>query len=148
LYKHLDIVSLVIVQDIVDEKIVDKRMHLPIYVLDLDKIILQTRLYITKSIKTSIILDNNVLEMPKNKISLHLHKKRMQIDSVQMSIKFISLKALSISSHVIFVIVFTTLKLCLKTTSKKTIKQTKSIKFAIRIDQRQRVNVIKIDASF
>jgi len=82
LYERLDIVSLVIVQDIVDKKIIDKRMHLFIYVIGVNEVVLEARSYVTKDIKTSIILDNDVLEMSKNKISLHLHSKRMQIDSV------------------------------------------------------------------
>lgn len=82
LYRRLDIVLFVIVRDIVDKKIVDKRMHLSIYIIDVNKIILQTRLYVTKDIKASIILGNNVLEISKNKISLHLYNKQMQINNV------------------------------------------------------------------
>jgi hypothetical protein len=109
-------------------------MQLLIYVLDVNEIILQACLYVIKSIKTSIILDNDVLEMFKNKISLHLYNKRMQIDRIQMSIKFISSKALSMSFYVIFVIASIILKLCLKTINKRIIKQAKLIKFVMRID--------------
>ncbi len=118
LYERLDIVSLVIVQDIVDKKIINKRMHLSIYVIDVNEIVLRAYSYVTKDIKIDIILDNDVLEMFKNKISLHLHSKRMQINNVQVSIKFILLKASSISFYVIFIIVFIILKSCLKTTNK------------------------------
>jgi len=82
LYRRLNIVLLVIVQDIINKKIVDKRIHLFIYIIDANKIILQTRLYITKDIKTSIILGNNVLGISKNKISLHLYNKQIQINNV------------------------------------------------------------------
>jgi hypothetical protein len=61
-----------------------------------------------------------------------------------MSIKFIWSKASSISFHVISIIASIILKLCLKTTSKQT---TKTIKFAIRINQETRVLIIKNDAS-
>jgi len=118
LYERLDIVSLVIVQDIVNKKIINKRMHLSIYVIDVNEVVLEARSYITKDIKIDIILDNDVLEMFKNKISLHLHNKRMQINNVQVSIKFILSKASSISFHVIFIIVFIILKSYLKTTNK------------------------------
>jgi len=82
LYKCLDIVLLVIVQDIVDKKIVDKQMHLPIYLIGVNKVVLEARSYITKDIKIDIILGNNILEMPKNKISLHLYSKQMQISNI------------------------------------------------------------------
>ncbi len=118
LYERLNIVSLVIVQDIVNKKIINKRMHLSIYVIDVNEVVLEARSYITKDIKIDIILDNDVLEMFKNKISLHLHNKRMQINNVQVSIKFILSKASSISFHVIFIIVFIILKSYLKTTNK------------------------------
>jgi len=118
LYERLNIVSLVIVQDIVNKKIINKRMYLSIYVIDVNEVVLEARSYITKDIKIDIILDNDVLEMFKNKISLHLHNKRMQINNVQVSIKFILSKASSISFHVIFIIVFIILKSYLKTTNK------------------------------
>ncbi len=82
LYKRLDIVLLVIVQDIVDKKIVDKQMYLSIYVVEVDKIILEACFYIIKDIKVDITLDNNVLEMSLNKISLYLYSKQMQIDRI------------------------------------------------------------------
>jgi len=53
----------IIIQDIVDKNIVNKRIYLSIYIVDINKIILEVRLYITKNIKTKIILDNNILEV-------------------------------------------------------------------------------------
>jgi hypothetical protein len=82
LYKRLDIVLPIIVQDIVNEKIVDKQIHLFIYIIDINKVVLEARSYVTKDIKASIILDNNVLEISKNKINLYLYSKQMQINNV------------------------------------------------------------------
>jgi len=94
LYKRLDIFLLVIVQDIASKKIVNKQMYLSIYIIDVNKVVLKARSYVTKDIKIDIILGNNVLEMSKNKINLHLYSKQIQINNVQISIKFISLKVL------------------------------------------------------
>ena len=135
----------IIVRDIVDKKIVDKRIYLSIYIVDANKVILETRFYVTKDIKTDVILDNNVLELPHNKINLYLHNKQIQIDRIQISIKFTSSKILSISFHVISITVYISLKLYLKTSSKQTFK---TMKFAIKIGQRKHVNTTKIDASF
>jgi len=63
LYIYLDIVLSIIVQNIIKKKIVDKYIYLSIYIIDINKIIFKVRLYITKSIKTKIILDNNILEI-------------------------------------------------------------------------------------
>jgi len=82
LYARLNIVSSIIVRDIIDKKIVNKRMHLPIYIIDVNKIILEIHSYVTKSIKAKVILNNNVLEVSQNKINLHLHNKQMQIDRI------------------------------------------------------------------
>jgi len=38
-------------------------MHLSIYIININKIIFKARLYVTKSIKARVILDNNVLEV-------------------------------------------------------------------------------------
>jgi len=75
LYKRLDIVLSIIVRDIIDKKIVNKQMHLSIYIIDANDVILKARLYITNNIKIDIILDNNVLDMSQNKISLYLYNK-------------------------------------------------------------------------
>jgi len=75
LYIRLNIVSPIIVQDIINEKIVNKCIYLSIYVIDVNEIIFETRLYVTKSIKVKIILNNNVLEVSQNKINLHLYNK-------------------------------------------------------------------------
>jgi len=73
---------LVIVQDIVDKKIIDKQMHLSIYIIDANKVVLEARLYVTKDIKAGVILDNNILELSQNKISLYLYSKQIQIDCI------------------------------------------------------------------
>jgi len=75
LYNRLNIVSLITIRNIVNKKIVDKRIHLSIYIIDVNEVILKARLYVTKDIKVEIILDNDVLEVSQNKISLHLHNK-------------------------------------------------------------------------
>jgi 2C-methyl-D-erythritol 2,4-cyclodiphosphate synthase len=118
LYKHLDIVLLVIVQDIINKKIVDKQRYLSIYIIDVNKVVLETRSYIIKNIKINIILDNNVLKITKNKISLYLYSKQIQINNIQIFIKFILSKVLSINFYVTSIIAFTTLKLYLKTINK------------------------------
>lgn len=82
LYERLDIVSFIIVRGIANEKIVDKRIHLFIYVIEVDKIVLKARFYVTKGIKVDIILGNDVLEVFLNKINLHLHSKQMQIGRI------------------------------------------------------------------
>ncbi len=63
LYRRLNIVLSIIVQDIVNKKIVDKQIYLSIYIIDANNVILEARLYIIKNIKIDIILDNNVLRM-------------------------------------------------------------------------------------
>jgi len=87
LYKRLNIVSLVIVQDIVDKKIVDKKIvdkqiYLSIYIIDANKVIFEARFYVTKDIKTDVILNNNILELSQNKINLYLYSKQIQIDNI------------------------------------------------------------------
>ncbi len=59
-----------------------------------------------------------------------------------MSIKFILSIVLLVSFYIIFIIVSIILKLCIKSINKKA---TKIIKFAIEKNQRERVNIIKID---
>lgn len=115
LYKRLDIVLLVIVQNIVNQKIINKQIHLSINVIEANKIILETCSYIIKDIKVNIILDNNILEISLNKISLYLYSKQMQINCIWISIKFILLKVLLINFYIIFIIVSIALKLYLKT---------------------------------
>jgi len=63
LYRRLNIISSIIVQNIVGKKIVDKQIHLSIYIIDANEVILEARLYITKDIKADVIFDNNVLEV-------------------------------------------------------------------------------------
>ena len=50
-------------RNIVNKKIIDKRMHLFIYIVNDDKIILNARLYVIKDIKIDVILENDVLEL-------------------------------------------------------------------------------------
>ena len=64
-----------------NEKIINKRMHLIIHLIDFN-VMFQTRLYVIKDIKVDLILDNDVLKLPQNKISLHLHNKKMQIKTI------------------------------------------------------------------
>jgi len=75
LYKRLETILSIIVRDIVDKKIVDKQMHLSIYIIDANKVVLEARFYVTKDIKADIILGNNVLELSQNKINLYLYSK-------------------------------------------------------------------------
>ena len=58
LYKCLDTISFVVVQNIVNKRIVDKQMHLSIYIIDVNEVILKARLYVIKDIKVVIILVN------------------------------------------------------------------------------------------
>ena len=74
LFDKLITVFSVIVRDITDEKIVNKRFYLIINVImhDDNIISLHVKSYVIKNIKTSVILNNDVLANLKNKISLQL----------------------------------------------------------------------------
>lgn len=146
LYGRLDTVPPVTVRGIAGEKIVDKRMHLPIHVTGANGVILQSRPYVTKGIKAGIILGNDVLGVPLNKISLHLHSKQMQIGSIQVPIAFTSPSASPVSFHVTAITASTALKSCLKTISKGTTKHAKSVQFAMGNDQGKRVITTKNNA--
>ena len=100
LYEQLNIVSSIIARDMFNEKIIDKRMHLIIQLIDFKGVMLQARSYVIKDIKADLILDNDVLELPQNKISLHLHSKKMQIEVIQVFLKFTSLSVASINFNV------------------------------------------------
>jgi len=63
LYKRLKTILSIIVRDIVNEKIVDKRIYLSIYIVNINEVVLEARLYVIKSIKASVILDNDILEL-------------------------------------------------------------------------------------
>ena len=63
LYKQLNIVSSIIARDMFDEKIIDKRMHLTIQLINFKDVMLQTRSYVIKDIKVDLILGNDVLEL-------------------------------------------------------------------------------------
>jgi len=82
LYKRLETMLSIIVRDIVNKKIVKKRIYLFIYVVDIDEVVLQARSYVTKSIKVDVILGNDVLELLQNRINLYLYSKQMQIDCI------------------------------------------------------------------
>jgi len=82
LYKRLETMLSIIVRDIVNKKIINKRMYLFIYVVDIDEVVLQARSYVTKSIKVDVILGNDVLELLQNRINLYLYSKQMQIDRI------------------------------------------------------------------
>ncbi len=75
LYKCLDIILSIIVQNIVNKKIVNKQIYLSIYIIEVNKIVLEVCFYIIKDIKINIILDNNILEISLNKISFYLYSK-------------------------------------------------------------------------
>ncbi len=63
LFKKLDIVLFVTIQNIIDKKIVDKYIYLSIYIIDANKVVLEVCFYIIKEIKSDIILKNNILEL-------------------------------------------------------------------------------------
>ena len=81
LYKQLNIVLSIIARDMFNEKIIDKRMHLIIHLIDFN-VTLQIKSYIIKDIKAGLILNNDVLKLSQNKINLHLHNKKMQIKTI------------------------------------------------------------------
>jgi len=82
LYERLETILSIIVRDIVNEKIIDKDMHSFIYIVNINKVVLEAHLYVTRDIKANVILNNNVLELSQNYISLHLYSKQMQIDRI------------------------------------------------------------------
>jgi len=49
--------------NIVDKKIINKYIYLSIYIINIDKIILNVCLHIIKDIKIDIILKNSILEL-------------------------------------------------------------------------------------
>ena len=126
LYEQLNIVSSITARDMFDEKIINKRMHLTIQLIDFKNVMLQTKSYVIKDIKVDLILNNDVLKTPQNKISLHLHNKKMQIKAIQVLLKFISSNAASISFNVNNII---RLKSCLKASAIFKSTATKTIKF-------------------
>ena len=74
--------------------------------------------YITNNIKADIILDNDVLDLSKNKIELYLHRQIIQVKNSIISFEFTLLNA--VLSFYIYA-----LKNCLKsnvTNNKKKIK--------------------------
>ena len=142
LFDRLISISLVTVRDIFDERIVDKQIHLLIHVKSSDDITktIETTSYVTKSIKIKVILDINVLEKSQNKITLHLHTKKMQLRSSHVSLNFTSSRTISVSFNVAIV----ALKSCLKTsTTKQRFKKT--IKFA-KMSKKKTISSVKLDS--
>ena len=88
LFDRLISTPLVTVRGISDERIVDKQIHLPIHIKSSDDVTktIEATLYVFKDIKAEVILDMNVLEKPQNKITLHLHTKKMQLRSSHVSL--------------------------------------------------------------
>ena len=128
LYEQLNIVSSIIARDMFDEKIIDKRMHLIIQLIDFKNVMLQARPYVTKDIKAGLILSNDVLKLSQNKISLHLHSKKMQIKAIQVLLKFTSSSATPISFNVNNII---WLKSCLKASALFKPSAAKTIRFKV-----------------
>ena len=62
LYEQLNIVSFIIARDMFNEKIIDKRMHLIIHLINFN-VTLQIKLYVIKDIKVDLILDNDVRKL-------------------------------------------------------------------------------------
>ena len=141
LFERLIFTSLVTIRDISDERIVDKQIHLSIYVTGSDDITktIEATSYVTKRIKVEVMLDMNILEKFQNKITLHLHTKKMQLRSSHVSLKFTSSETMSVSFNVAIVVC----KSCLKTsTTKQRFKKT--IKFA-KMSQKKTFSSVKLD---
>ena len=100
LYGQLDTVPPITARGMFGEKIIDKRMHLAIQLVDSKGVMLQARPYVTKGIKAGLILGNDVLGLSQNKISLHLHSKKMQIGAIQVFLEFTSSSAAPVSFNV------------------------------------------------
>lgn len=103
LYGRLTTVSSITVRGITGERIVDRRMILPIYVQGSDNSLtkIEANPYVTKGIKAGVILGMDILGNSKNKISLLLHQKKMRIGSGQVPLYFTSPGSKPISFHVI-----------------------------------------------
>ena len=129
LYEQLDTVPSITARDMFDKMIIDKRMHLAIHLVD-SNVTLQARPYVTKGIKAGLILDNDVLGLPQNKISLHLHNKKMQIKAIQVSLKFTSSSAAPISFNVSSI---SWLKSCLKVPALSRPPAAKTVRFEASI---------------
>ena len=63
LYEQLNIVSSIIARNMFDEKIIDKRMHLIIQLIDFKYVTFQIKSYVIKDIKVDLILNNDVLKL-------------------------------------------------------------------------------------
>ena len=124
LYGQLNIVSPIIARGMFDEKIIDKRMHLAIHLVNFN-VTLQIRSYVTKDIKAGLILGNDVLGLPQNKISLHLHSKKMQIEATQVFLEFTSSSAAPVSFNINSII----LKSCLKASAVSRSSAAKTVRF-------------------
>ena len=116
----------VTVRGISGERIVDKQIHLSIHVTGSDDIAktIEATPYVTKGIKAGVILGMDVLGKPQNKITLHLHTKKMQLGSSHVPLNFTSPGTMPVS----FNVAITALRSCMKATTSKTRKKT--VRFA------------------
>ena len=137
LFGRLISTPLVTIRDISEERIVDKQIQLSIHVTDSDDIAktIETTLYVIKSIKAEVILEINILEKSQNKITLHLHTKKMQLRSSHVSLNFTSSETILVS----FNVAITVLRSCIRTI--KTIKKT--IKFA-KMSEKETFSSVKL----
>ena len=76
LYKRLITVQSIIVRDLVEKKICNKRMNIIIEIVNIKEMLFAI-LYVTTSIKVDIILDNDILNLSNNKIELYLYRRIM-----------------------------------------------------------------------
>ena len=141
LFDRLISTSSVTMRGISDERIVDKQIHLSIHVTDSDDIAknIETTSYVTKDIKTEVIIDINVLERSQNKITLHLHTKKMQLESSHVLLDFTSSGTMSINFNVAII----ALRSCMKATTNKATKKT--VKFATKTSEKETSLSIKLD---
>ena len=76
LYNKFNTIVFIIMRNIIDEKMMNKRYILDInIIIDNKIIILKIYSYIIKSIKTEIILSNDVYNILENRVNLHLYNK-------------------------------------------------------------------------
>ena len=128
LFGRLILISLVTVRGIFDERIVDKQIYLSIHITGSDDIAktIETTPYITKGIKAGVILDMDVLGKSQNKITLHLHTKKMQLRSSHVLLDFTSSGTVPVSFDVAII----ALRSCIRAkTSKRRRKRSNSRRY-------------------
>ena len=119
-------------RNIADERIVDQQMNISLYVIAIDDTMkrIETKIYVSKSIKVDVILNMNELDKIEDDIILWLDRKKMQLDHCHVIINFTSRD----SQFVIFFANatpksdYTDFKSCLKSFDDKSSK--KSMRFA------------------